>query len=333
MTSHERAGQDKVRASASREALEFRAQMLKRVRSFFNERAFTEVETPILSRDVVIDLHLDPLELVMPDDVTQPSIGERMFLQTSPEFHMKRLLLSGIPAIYQISRVFRAAEIGSIHNPEFSMVEWYRVGDDYVAGRKLLADFTKVLFGTATISEISYRDAFQNRLGINPHRANVDSLRDLAHSHAIEIPESWTSPSRDDMLDLLMSEIIQPDLGRDHPTILFDYPASQSALAKVREEEDRVAERFELFFQGIELANGYHELLDADELRRRNKKNNAQRIAAGKQELPVESHLLDAMAIGLPSCAGVALGFDRAVMVAMGAKTIREVIAFPIDRA
>lgn len=333
MTSHERAGLDKVRASASREALEFRADMLKRVRSFFHERAFIEVETPILSRDVVIDLHLDPLELVMPDDVTQPSLGERMFLQTSPEFHMKRLLLSGIAAIYQISRVFRAAEIGSIHNPEFSMVEWYRVGDDYVAGRKLLADFAKVLFGTATISEISYRDAFQNRLGINPHRASVDSLRDLSHSHGVAIPESWTSPSRDDMLDLLMSEIIQPELGRDHPTILFDYPASQSALAKVREEEDRVAERFELFYRGIELANGYHELLDAEELRCRNQKNNAQRIAAGKQELPVESYLLDAMAIGLPNCAGVALGFDRAVMVALGAKSIREVIAFPIDRA
>jgi lysyl-tRNA synthetase class 2 len=312
--------------------LRTRADLLARVRSFFAERAFLEVETPLLSADTVVDRHLDPLSVVSPDDPRDPSRGRTMWLQTSPEFGMKRLMAAGGEAIYQITRAFRAGESGERHNPEFTMVEWYRRDDTLEQGMQLLSDLAEVLFERGASERIAYADAFRSATGVDPHDATGQQLAAAARDLKISISDSLAPADRDTWLHLLMSHVVEPGLGRDRPAIVYDYPASQAALARLRGNPP-VAERFELYVGGMELANGYHELLDAEILRQRNRQANAQRIADGKPPLPNESRLLAAMEHGLPACTGVALGFDRAVMVATGAKHIREVIAFPIDRA
>ena len=295
--------------SASLDMLRRRAELLKRVRLFFESRDFLEVETPLLSHDVVVDQHLDPLSVTLFNDPRETQRGPTLWLQTSPEFGMKRLLAAGATAIFQVTRAFRGGEAGSLHNPEFTMVEWYRAGDDYSAGMQLLADFASELLGLGEPERLTYREAFLRYAGIDP-----DGLSNLER-------------------DLQLTNLVEPHLGIHRPTILYDYPATQSALARVRPDGTPVAERFELYVRGIELANGYHELLDPAILRQRNATNNAARAADGKPQLPIESHLLAAMEHGLPPCSGCAVGFDRLVMVATGAKSIQEVMAFPIDRA
>ena len=295
--------------SATLDMLRRRAELLKRVRQFFDSRGFLEVETPALSRDVVVDRHLNPLRVTLFTDPREPDRGETLWLQTSPEFAMKRLLAAGATAIFQVSKVFRAGERGSLHNPEFTMVEWYRVGDDYEAGMDLLAELAEEILGRGKPERMTFAEAFRRFAALNPH-----TLSDYE-------------------IDLALTSKVEPHLGQERPTILHDYPASQSALARVRPGQPAVAERFELYVNGIELANGYHELLDSVVLRQRNRDNNAVRAADGRYTLPEESRLLSAMDHGLPACAGCALGFDRLVMVATGAKSIHEVVAFPIERA
>lgn len=302
------------RPTASPAQLRLRAKLLQTVRRFFDERAFLEVETPSLSADTVVELHIDPISVTLPDDARRPNIGPAMWLQTSPEFHMKRLLATGdYQAIYQVTRAFRAAERGALHNPEFTIVEWYRVGDDYNAGMQLLSDLCEATLARGPAERLSYRAAFQRLANFDPR----------------------ASGASDEELNLLLATKIEPQLGRGRPTILYDYPASQAALSRIAQDADGydVAQRFELYVDGIELANGYHELLDAAELRRRNAKNNEQRAADNRPTLPAESKLLAAMEHGLPSCTGVALGFDRLALVAAGAKSLDEVIAFPLERA
>ncbi len=330
--------------TASLDVLRLRAELLARVRKFFTDRGFLEVETPILSADVTVDRHLDPMSTVLADDPRQPQIGRTLWLQTSPEFGMKRLLAAGAAAIYQITRAFRNTEIGPLHNPEFTIVEWYRVGDDMQAGISLLSDFCQALLGAPPAERLSYAEVFQHRVSVNPHTATVPELAAAARQLGINAPLQL-SDARDDWLNLLLAECVEPNLGQTAPTILYDYPAGQAALAKTRQEKlslaahptdavsFSVAERFELYFRGLELANGYHELLDAAELSRRNAIANAARLKDAKPALPEQSRLLAAMQAGLPACTGVALGFDRLVMLASGAKNLSEVIAFPIDRA
>jgi lysyl-tRNA synthetase class 2 len=309
------------RPSASRCNLELRARLLQTVRRFFDDRGFLEVETPSLSADTVVELHIDPIRVTLPDDPRWPNVGRALWLQTSPEFHMKRLLATGdYEAIYQITRAFRAAERGALHNPEFTIVEWYRVGDDYYAGMQLLSDLCEAALARGPAERLSYRAAFQRYAGI-----------EIQHPvSSIQHPES-----RDEELNLLLATKIESQLGRGCPTILYDYPASQAALSRVAKDADGHdwAQRFELYVDGIELANGYYELLDAAELRQRSAKNNELREADGRPVLPAESKLLAAMEHGLPSCTGVALGFDRLAMVATGAKSLDEVVAFPLERA
>lgn len=321
------------RPTATLATLARRAELLRRVRAFFDERGFLEVETPLLSADVVVDRHLDPFSTRWTSDATRPQIGETMWLQTSPEFGMKRLLAAGAGPIYQVTRAFRNGEAGPLHNAEFTILEWYRPGDDLAAGMTLLSEVSECLFNRGPASRISYAEAFQQSLGIDPHRDEVTQLIAACQRAGVRAPESLSAEDRDGWLDLLLSERVQPTLGLDRPAILYDYPVSQSALARIRDDDPPVAERFELFVDGVELANGYHELADAAELRARNRRNNAARRADGKPELPEESRLLAAMEAGLPDCAGVALGFDRAAMVALGAKSIDEVLAFPRARA
>ena len=304
-------------SSAAPEMLVTRAAMLKRLRAFFDSRGFLEVETPLLSHDVVVDRHLDPLSVTLFSDPREPDVGDRLWLQTSPEFAMKRLLVTGaeqLQSIYQITRAFRGGEVGSLHNPEFTMVEWYRLGDDYATGMQLLSDLAEEMLSRGTPERLTYREAFQRYAGVDPFAPPSAADHDLH-------------------LDLLLTQKVESHLGQDRPTILYDYPASQSALARIRDGNPPVAERFELYVRGIELANGYHELLDPAVLRERNRVNNQLRQSDGKPVLPEESRLLAAMDHGLPACSGCALGFDRLVMAATGAKSIQEVLAFPISRA
>ncbi|MCC6125041.1 MAG: EF-P lysine aminoacylase GenX [Pirellulales bacterium] len=316
--------------------LQLRAELLRRLRSFFFDRGFLEVETPILSADTVVDRHLDPFGVEI-TSVSLPSplspLPQIHYLQTSPEFGMKRLLAAGAKAIYQVSKVFRRDEVGPLHNPEFTMVEWYRAGDGMSEGMQLTSDLCEALLARGPAERIGYREAFSKHVGIDPLAAETKTIIETVRRLDIAYPESLPEKDRDGWLDLLLVEKIQPHLGKERPTIVYDFPAGQAALSVIRPENPPVAERFELYVEGIELANGYHELLDVEELRRRNKTANAQRMADGKPPLPEESRLLEAMQAGLPPCTGVALGFDRLVMLAAGAKTLAEVLAFPFDRA
>ncbi len=317
--------------TASWDVLRRRAALLQRLRNFFNERGFLEVETPLLSADTVVDRHLDPLAVTLCDNPRVPDRGRRLWLQTSPEFCMKRLLAAGSGPIFQVTRAFRAAEQGALHNPEFTIVEWYRVGDDMRAGMQLLSQLSEALLGAAAADAISYRDAFRQAVGLDPLAATVEDLRRACRDHQVDVTD--LGADREAWLNVLLAARVEPTLGQQRPTIIYDYPADQSALARVREDDPPVAERFELYFRGIELANGYNELVDPVEFQRRCADVNQQRAADGKPRLPERSRLLDAMQHGLPACTGVALGFDRLVMLATGAKSLAEVMAFPIERA
>ncbi|MHC4402191.1 MAG: EF-P lysine aminoacylase EpmA [Planctomycetota bacterium] len=322
---------DDFRPTANWKNLRLRAELLRQTRAFFDQRGFLEVETPILSADTVVDRHLDPFCVAAGDEPAGP--GTHLWLQTSPELAMKRLLAAGGEAIYQVTPAFRRGERGRLHNPEFTMVEWYRVGDRMDEGIELLGDLCRALLQRGPAERLSYREAFERHVGVDPHAAQAPALAAAAKRHAVAAPASLRADDRDGWLDLLLVECVQPHLGVKAPAILYDYPAGQAALARVRDDDPPVAERFELFASGIELANGYHELVDPAVLRRRNAENNALREADGRNHLPGESRLLDAMEAGLPPCTGVAMGFDRVVMLAAGARGIDEVIAFPFERA
>ncbi|MCA9104346.1 MAG: EF-P lysine aminoacylase GenX [Planctomycetales bacterium] len=350
-------------ATATEERLLFRANWIRRLREWFWARDFVEVETPVLSWDSVIDRHLDPIVvpceatgLVSPANqrheqdqkdaksqagkaVDTTRSPDELFLQTSPEFGMKRLLATGLPRIFQVTRAFRAGERGPWHNPEFTIAEWYSVDDNYERGIERLADLAAHMFPSKVergVRCLSYREAFQQAAGLDPFADDKDAMTrraiDLLSDESLAPGELAADPQW--MLDLVFDARVQPMLRGEGAVIVTDYPADQSALARTAEREyGRVAERFELFIDGIELANGYHELLDPDELEQRNRTNNQLREADGKRPLPPESRLIEAMRAGLPACAGVALGVDRAVAVACGADTIDQVWAFPWERA
>ncbi|MFI4875104.1 MAG: EF-P lysine aminoacylase EpmA [Blastopirellula sp. JB062] len=323
---------DDWRPTCSLETLRLRSELLQQVRQFFLTRDFLEVETPLLSHDSVIDRHLDPLGVTLFSDPRRPDQGERLWLQTSPEFGMKRLLAAGAEAIFQIGKAFRGGETGSRHNVEFTMVEWYRVGDDYAAGRQLLADLARETLGGA-VEMLTFAAAFERYVGVNPHTAAPSRLIEIAAERNIALPQSHDPADRDLPLDMLLTELVEPNLGASGPTIVYDYPASQAALAQVRPGQPPIAERFELYAGGVELANGYHELLDPQRLRARNATNNQNRQADGKYPLPETSRLLAAMQHGLPACSGTALGLDRLLMVRSGAHSLAETLTFPIARA
>jgi lysyl-tRNA synthetase class 2 len=255
---------------------------------------------------------------------------------------MKRLIAAGAERIYQITRSFRAGESGRLHNPEFTIVEWYRVGDSMRSAMELLADLTREMLSAERVETVSYEDAFLRLAGIHPHTATLDELQNRTRQLRLNPPDRLES-HRDAWLNFLLAERVEPQLGLEHPLILYDYPATQAALSRLRwthtaNEPDAttsypVAERFELYYRGIELANGYHELLDPAVLRQRNEEANAGRRADGRYTLPADSRLLAAMDFGLPPCSGVALGFDRLVALAAGASSLAEVMPFPLDRA
>ncbi|MGI9427475.1 MAG: EF-P lysine aminoacylase EpmA [Bythopirellula sp.] len=330
------------RPGASIAALEQRSQLLRRLREFFYAREFVEVETPLLADEVIPELHIDLSRVATQHTAHQSESEDRLalrgnaataFLQASPELHMKRLVAAGMQAIFQVTRSFRANERGALHHPEFTIVEWYRVGDDLHAGLQLLDELCQALLGSSAARRTTYAAAFEKYVGINPHSSTAEQLAQRAAELGIAIPAMTQTSDRDQWLNLLLAFKVEPELGRAGPEILYDYPASQAALAKTvaRAGGIEVAERFELYCQGVELANGYHELTDAAELRNRLEVVNHNRQAESKAALPMPERLLAAMEAGLPACAGCALGFDRLVMLARGAHTIAEVSALVDD--
>jgi lysyl-tRNA synthetase class 2 len=325
------------RPTASRAMLEQRALLLTRARRFFADGGVLEVDTPMVVNAAVTDVHIHSarVELDTPigsRDAAAPP-ARRYFLHTSPEYAMKRLIAAGSGDIYQICHVVRGFERGRLHNAEFTLIEWYRIGftlDDLMSEVDALV---RVLLGpvaTGRMSErIPYREAFLRELQLDPFTASLDELQQVARKWGY----ANSSAERDEVLEFLMGAVIGPRLGRNALTFVHGYPASQAALARLDPQDSRAALRFELYCEGIELANGFDELASAAEQRARFEQDLAERRRKGLPEFAPDELLLAALASGLPECSGVALGFDRTLMLATGATTIDEVLLFPIERA
>jgi lysyl-tRNA synthetase class 2 len=315
------------RPTASLDVLRHRAAMLAGVREFFTRRGVLEVETPILSAAAVTDPQIESL-------MTHVAGAGRFYLHTSPEYAMKRLLAAGSGDIYQICRVFRDGESGRWHNPEFTLIEWYRLGfDDGQLMSEVEALIGAVLAPHRMLppaERLSYAAALQRHAGVDAHGASDRELTLAAERHGIDCRAEL---DRDATLDLLMGLIVGPRLGVDRPCFICDYPASQGALARLKPGLPPVAARFEFYLDGIELANGFHELTDGSEQRARFEQEQSVRRARGLTTRPLDERLLAAMAAGLPDCAGVALGFDRLVALALGATRLAEAVAFTLDQA
>ena len=327
--------EDKWQPSASLIALKQRAELLKGIRHYFNSQGVMEVETPMLSSAATVDIFIDSFQVEYKP--AGGSAAQVCYLHTSPEFAMKRLLAAGSGDIYSLGRVFRNGEAGGRHNPEFTMLEYYRVG----MGQQELMDDTTSLLGSVSnfreVGRISYRKVFLQYLGINPHSATTDELLNIIHQR---IDGHLGGLDRSDCLDLLFSSLIEPHLGKDASLELagiyvYDYPASMSALARVHtnKEGEQVAARFELFINGVELANGYHELKDAREQKVRFIKEQEKRQAQGYPVYPYDQNLVAALEYGFPDCAGVAIGVDRLLMLMLDKANIADVIAFDFYRA
>ena len=313
-----------------RRALHLRASVYALIRTFFAERGVLEVETPILSEAGNTEPNIESFSTRFSGHVDAGS--RERWLRTSPEHAMKRLLAAGVGDCYELGRVFRNGEAGRRHNPEFTMLEWYRVGWDH---RRLMAEVCDLVQAAlrlagrrADVVECSYRDWFVAALDIDPFSAPIDTLQGACAGLRV----AADGLDRDDWLDLLVTHRLQPAFPRDRVTVIHDYPSSQCALAKIREGEPPVAERFELYLGPHELANGYHELTDASEQRSRFERDNQRRSARGQRELPIDERLLDALP-HLPACAGVALGIERLLMCLADSDDIRGVLAFPFASA
>jgi lysyl-tRNA synthetase class 2 len=303
-----------------------RAALLSRLREFFSERGILEVETPLLCSSGVTDPAIEPLMVEQ-----GVSLCQSRYLQTSPEYAMKRLLAASGEPVFQIGKAFRDGESGARHNPEFTLLEWYRPGYGHHQLMDEVADLVRLCLGERPLHKRSYRQLFLDMLAIDPFTASVDQLQAVARE---QLDPGTLSGDRDLWLDLLMSHLIEPQLAALGMCFVYDYPASQAALSRLVPADDViVGQRFELYVDGMELANGYFELTDADEQRRRFEQDNIRRREYGLSERPLDERLLAAMSHGLPSCSGVALGVDRLLMLVTGVTDIREVLAFDWERS
>jgi elongation factor P--(R)-beta-lysine ligase len=318
---------DDWQPTARLEVLKLRASLLARVRAYFAATGALEVDTPVMVGAAVTDVHLESLEVRRADGT---SAG---FLQTSPEYAMKRLLCAGAPDLYQVARVFREGERGRNHNPEFTMVEWYRRGMDHLAlmddVESLLRALLEPLLAVGPTRVVTYAEAFRESLGCDPLGSTTGEIEACLRARGTDVPATLID-DRDGLLDLAMASHVAPGFADDRLTFVHDFPASQAALARIR---GPVASRFEAFWGGLELANGFHELADAAEQSRRFGVDLGERARRGQPHHQPDRRFLAALAAGLPPCAGVALGFDRVAMIASGASRIDEVIAFPVERA
>lgn len=319
------------RPGASHERLALRAALLARAREFFAARGVLEVDTPLIVNAAVSDVYIHSAEVSLAS--TGGTAGTAsFFLHTSPEYAMKRLLAAGSGDIYQICHVARGFESGRLHNPEFTLIEWYRLGFSLAALMDEVEVLVRDLLGARAparaAERLSYREAFQRELDLDPFTTDTAQLARTAAAHGFS-----AVASRDEYLDALMGSVIGPKLGDGGLTFIYAYPASQAALARLDPENPRAAQRFELYAAGIELANGFHELAAVAEQRARFEADNAERRRLGLPAHPLDERLLAALAQGLPDCCGVALGFDRTLMLACGAEHIDEVVSFPTSRA
>jgi lysyl-tRNA synthetase class 2 len=310
------------------EAIRLRAEILAEIRAFFAERDVVEVETPILASAPVTDLHLHALSCRYRGPGNDD--GHQLFLQTSPEFAMKRLLAADSGPIFQICRAVRNGEAGRRHNPEFTILEWYRPGWDHHRLMDEVDGLLAATLGSRTGERLSYAETYTRYAGFDPHNEPDADLRERVKGLGVPSADDLT---RDDLLDLVLTHVIEAKLGHCQPTFIHDYPASQASLARVRDGDPPLAERFEVFAEGVELANGYHELTDPIEQRHRFDTDIRKRENLGLPAIPIDERLLAALEHGLPECAGVALGIDRLIMIASGTRNIADVLAFPIDHA
>ncbi|MCI0507634.1 MAG: EF-P lysine aminoacylase GenX [Gammaproteobacteria bacterium] len=312
------------------DVLRLRASVYKKIREFFRQRDVLEVDTPSLSRASVTDPNIQSFETFFQGCGAAPP--QRMFLITSPEFHMKRLLAAGSGSIYQICHVFRQSELGTQHNPEFTMLEWYRVGMDYHMLMREVAELVSSLMPRQLDEPeyLTYKDAFQRYAGIDPLAVALDELQRQAQQAGFTLPAA-DKDNRDIYLDFLMSTVVQPCLGRQQLTFIYEYPASQCALARIAPHNSQVAERFELFLEGNELANGFHELTDARQQLQRFQLEQRWRELRGMPLAAIDHELIAALGAGLPDCSGVALGLDRLILLMSGKKVLSGVLAFPFN--
>ena len=321
--------------TATVDMLKTRARLLSKLRAFFAEKDIYEVQTPVLSHAGNTEPSIDTFITQQNENSNNPS--QPSFLNTSPEFAMKRLLASGCGSIYQITPVFRQGEQSSKHNSEFTLLEWYRVDFDHHAlmgeVNALLHYISKDFLTLERSHFYTYQDAMIKFADVDPFTASNEDLKAAIEKAGIDVVGMDNDSSADSWLDLLMCQVVEKNLPKNCPVFIYDYPASQAALAKIRKGSPDVAERFELYINGMELANGFHELQDADEQSERFKSEQRLRKERGLPGIPADSQLIAALKHGLPDCAGVAIGLDRLLMVLTGTEHINDVLTFPFDRA
>ncbi|CAH9054706.1 Elongation factor P--(R)-beta-lysine ligase [Pseudoalteromonas holothuriae] len=316
--------------SADITTLKKRAAILAKIRGFFASKGVIEVETPSLCRASVTDVHLASFKTHFVGPGSEGGLD--LYLQTSPEFAMKRLLAAGSGPIYQLAKAFRNEESGRHHNPEFTMLEWYRPGFDEFALMDEIEQLIQLILACQPCTRITYQQAFLDVLGIDPLTISFDELKQCANEHGYcDIAQQETNP--DTLLQLLFCMQVEPKIGIDAPCFVYHFPASQAALAQLNEQDSRVAGRFELYYQGMELANGFNELTDAKEQVQRFNEDNLQRTQKGLSAVAIDQQFINALEHGLPPCSGVALGIDRLIMLALNKGHISDVIAFGIERA
>jgi len=312
------------------EDAQLRSSIIQQIRSFFQSKNIVEVETPSLALATITDVYIDAFStkydfLCDPDKV--------YFLQTSPEFAMKRLLASGYGSIFQICKAFRQEPSGRFHNAEFTILEWYRLGFNQTQLIEEVDALLANILGTRKALRLSYQDVFVQHLGIDPLATNIEQCLALISKENKSANWLTNSGDIDILLQFMFSEFIEPNIGQEAPCFIYNFPASQASLAKLDKDDSRVANRFECYFQGIELVNGFYELTDAQTQVSRFNQDNDLRERKGLPKREIDQRFISAVEAGLPECAGVALGIDRLVMLALQAKHIREVITFPIENA
>ena len=316
--------------SATFKILAERARIIASIREFFSTRGVLEVETPVLSHATVTDPHIESIPAVF--KLLGSSHQEICFLQTSPEYAMKRLLAEGSGSIFQITKAFRQGEMGLLHNPEFTMLEWYRVGFDHHALMDEMDLLLQTILKTPPAKRYTYHAIFEEQVNVNPHAATVETLKEKIKQYAIHY-ENEKCEEKSTWLDILFSHVIEPKLKGATPFFIYDYPITHAALAKVRDENPPVASRFEVYVNGVELANGFHELQDAKEQHDRFEKDLFYRKENNLSKVPFDERFLSALSSGLPDCSGVALGVDRLIMLALGESVLSSVLSFSFDRA
>jgi lysyl-tRNA synthetase class 2 len=295
-----------------------RAKTLAKIRDFFAKRNVTEVETPLLSHSTNPAPHLNSFSV------------DNLYLQTSPEFGMKRLLASGGGDIYQICKAFRKDELGRLHNPEFTILEWYRIGFNHHDLMDEMDEFLQSIINTHKAEQLTYKQIFEDHFQIDPHTCSLEQLKIIAKDNNLSV--SSMPDEHDEWLQLLFTHLIEPKLGMKNPVFIYDFPKSQAMLARVRDEKPKVASRFEVYFKGVELANGFHELSAPQEQRKRFMQDLSKRHELNLPPIPIDENFLTSLS-GLPDCSGVALGIDRLLLLAADSSSLNDNLCYPFSEA